>query len=185
MLKNFLIKIDDKLGKSIDALKTEFSKLILNKLNVNLIRALYIIYDNEKLFFDQICVISIDSGNCFLIKPFDKKYIPFICTEIIKLKLDLNPIVTSDSIKVFFPLVTMERRHFFLKKSKQVAEDTKVSIRNIRKIINQEIKEFLKSNKISDDEEKKFFNDIQKRIDSNIEVVDSLLKKKEKDLLNV
>ncbi|CAB3976459.1 ribosome-recycling factor [Candidatus Azoamicus ciliaticola] len=183
MLNDFFALMEDKLKKSIELLKIEFSKMVLNKVNFNLVRALFIIYNGDKLFFDDISVMTIESGNILFIKPFEKNHINLMCNEIIKLKMDLNPSVVGDSIKVVFPIVTTDRRQFFLKKVKQISEDTKVSMRNIRKHITQDVKFFLKSNKISEDDEKKFFLRLQKIFDLYIDTIDVMIKKKEKDLL--
>lgn len=183
MLNDFFALMEDKLKKNIELLKIEFSKMVLNKVNFNLVRALFIIYNGDKLSFDNISVMTIESGNILFIKPFEKNHINVMCNEIVKLKMDLNPNVVGDSIKVVFPIVTTERRHFFLKKVKQISEDTKVSMRNIRKHITQDVKFFLKSNKISEDDEKKFFLRLQKIFDLYIDTIDVMIKKKEKDLL--
>lgn len=185
MLGNFLIITEDKLKKSLDVLRLEFSKITLNKVNVGLIKTLSVVIDNDKFFLEHIAVISVDAGNIVLVKPFDKHCIPNICNEIIKLKMDLNPFVVGDAIKVVFPIVTMERRQDFVKRAKKIVEDIKVSIRNIRKHVNQDVKLFLKSNKVSADDEKKFFIDLQKVIDLYIDKIDILLKKKEIELLNI
>ncbi len=185
MLNKFLVNAEDKLKKSLDILKLEFSKLTLNKVNVGLIKTLPVFINNDKFFLEHISVISIESGNIVFVKPFDKHCITNICNEIIKLKMDLNPFVVADSIKIVFPIVTMERRLDFVKKAKKIRDDIKISIRNIRKHISQDIKLYLKSNKISEDDEKKFFFDLQKIIDVYINKVDILLTKKETELLNV
>lgn len=185
MLNSFLVNMEDKLKKSIDILKIEYSKIILNKINVNLIRSIFILHNGNRLFLDNISVISIEHGNTLFIKPFDKQHISLISNEIIKLKMELNPIVVSDYIKLVFPIVTTERRQFFLKKAKQLSEDIKVSMRNIRKNVNNDIKIFLKSNKVSEDYEKKFFLKLQKTFDLYMDNVDIVLKKKEKELLGI
>lgn len=185
MLSDFLVLMEDKLKKSVEVLKIEFSKLVLNKINFGLIRSLPIIYNGTKLFLDNISVITVESGNVLLIKAFEKQHINAICNEIIKLKMELNPIVIGDIIKLVFPIVTTERRQFFLKKSKQISEEIKVSMRNVRKNVTQDVKNFLKSNKVSEDDEKKFFLKLQKLFDSYVDIVDVMIKKKEKELLGV
>lgn len=185
MLNDFLVNMEDKLKKSIDMLKIEFSKIVLNKINVNLIRSIFILHNGNKLFLDTISIINIEHGNVLLIKPFDKQHLNLICNEIIKLKIDLNPIVVSDYIKLVFPIVTTERRQFFFKKAKQLSEDTRVSMRNIRKHIHNDVKIFLKSNKVSDDDEKKFYLKLQKVFDVYMDSIDTLFKKKEKELLSM
>lgn len=183
MLNDFFALMEDKLKKSVELLKIEFSKMVLNKVNFNLVRSLFIIHNGDKLFFDNISVMTVESGNILFIKPFEKNHINLMCNEIIKLKMDLNPSVIGDSIKVVFPVVTTERRQFFLKKVKQISEDTKISMRNIRKHVTQDVKLFLKSNKNSEDDEKKFFLKLQKIFDLYIDTIDVMIKKKEKDLL--
>lgn len=184
MLDTFFKDSENKIKKSIDFLRLEYSKLLLSSINVNVIKSLSINYNNEKFFLYNISVISLEQGVLF-IKPFEKKLISVICTEIVKLKLDINPFVVNDMIKVSFPSFTMERRQLFLKKAKKISDDTKISIRNIRKNIGNDVKLFLKNNKVSLDDEKKFFFNLQKTVDANIDLVDTLYKKKEKDLLTL
>ena len=84
MLDDFIFLIDDKMKKSLDVLKFEFSKLVVNKINVNLIRSIFIIIDNNKFCLDNISVINIEN-NIIFIKPFDKQHLQIIYNEIIKL----------------------------------------------------------------------------------------------------
>lgn len=185
LLNNFLNDTEKKLNKTLDVLKLEFSKIVVNKANIGLIKSININCYNEKYNLEQISTITVESNTIIYIKPFDKQYITVICNEIVKLNLDLNPFVASDAIKIVFPSITMDRRKAFVKKIKVYSEDTKVSIRNIRKNTNQELKNFLKLNKVSEDDEKKFHIELQKLTDNYIEKIDILTQKKENELLKI
>ena len=183
MLDELFNTTEDKLKKTILNMKSDFSKLVLNKVNLSLLDDIKISYYGDKYPLPQLAILLVENANSLSIKPFDKKNLTIIHKEIINLNLDLNPFISGDTIKVIFPKLTSERRDFFIKKIKKIGEDTKVSIRNIRRQSNQKIKSLLKENGISQDEEKLFLNKIQCLIDKYIHEIDSLVNKKEKDLL--
>lgn len=185
MFKEILCSTEDKLKKSLASLKTEFSKLVLNKANLKLLDDVFIVYYDEKYRLDQLSVIMIETPGIVSIKPFDKKILSVICKEIIDLKLGLSPFVVGDVVKVSFPKLTTERRELFVKKVRSFSEDTKISMRNIRRQSNQQVKSFLKDGNISKDEEKKVLSDIQFLIDKYIDIVDEILVKKEEELLKL
>lgn len=185
MFKEIVCFAEDKLKKSIVTLKTEFSKLILNKANLKLLDDVSIIYYGEKYRLDQLSVMMIESANIASIKPFDKKNLSLICKEIVDLKMDLNPFVVGDIIKVSFPKLTSERRDLFVKKMKKHGEDTKISMRNIRRLANQKIKILLKDGELSKDDERKVLLEIQNLVDKYIGIVDEMVEKKEAELLKV
>jgi ribosome recycling factor len=185
MHDSILSDLKDKSDKSLLHLKSEFTKILLNKPNINLLKSIKIIYYNIVYTLDQISVINVEKGNVIIVKPFDKQNIPKICNEIIKLNLDINPFVTQDFIRVVFPMITSDRRELFVKKIKKIGEDTKISIRNIRRQTNQEIKDLLKSNKLTQDDEKRLNNETQKIINNYIEKIDLIVNKKEHEILNI
>lgn len=183
-MEDNIIKItEEKFLKSISVLKNEFSKFILDKANFSLIENIKIPYYGQKCPIIQIAVISNEGSNTIIIKPFNKKDMSLICNEIVNLNLDLNPFVTNDYIKIIFPKLTSERREFFVKKTKKIGEDIKISIRNIRKQTNQKIKLDLKNKKLSQDDEKILLNEIDTLTNKYIDIINSLLNKKEKDLM--
>lgn len=185
MFKEIVCFTEDKLKKSIVTLKADFSKLVLNKANLKLLDDVSILYYGEKYRLDQLSVMMIESASVASIKPFDKKNLSLICKEIVDLKMDLNPFVSGDLIKVSFPKLTSERRELFVKKMKKSGEDTKVSMRNIRRLANQKVKALLKDGNMSKDDERKVLLDIQNLVDKYIDVVDNMVVKKEDELLKL
>jgi len=183
MLDDLFNFTEDKLKKTVINMKNDFSKLVLNKVNLSLLDQVNIPYYGDKYPLSQVAVILVENANSISIKPFDKKNISIIYKEIINLNLGLNPFVSGDIIKVVFPKLTLERRDFFIKKIKKIGEEAKISIRNIRRQSNQKIKLLLKDNEISQDEEKKILIKIQHLIDKYINEIDLLIDKKEKELL--
>ena len=116
MLKEILNDIEKKLEKSIEALKIDFSKISINKVNVNLLNDIKIKYYNDNYTLKQLSIMTLEGVNSITIKPFDKKNITAISKAIVDLNLDLNPFVNGDTIKVVFPKMTQERRETFTKK---------------------------------------------------------------------
>lgn len=185
MSEENLTLIEEKIQKSLTNLKNEFLKLIFNKPNAGLIENIKIQYYEEKCILKQLSTISIENNNTISIKPFDKKITMEIYKEIKNLNLDLNPITTNEEIKIIFQPMSTEKRIIFIKKSKKISEETKISIRNIRREFIQKIKNDLKEKKISEDQEKKILNKIEQIVEKNIKIVEELTEKKEKDLLKI
>ncbi|HIH2762324.1 MAG TPA: ribosome-recycling factor [Candidatus Azoamicus sp.] len=183
MLNDIITEIEDKIKKTIDTLKIEFSKISTNKTNINLLNDIKIKYYDEIYKLNQISVITIEDGSSIIIKPFDKKNITSISKEIVDLNLDLNPFIHGDLIKVIFPKMTTERRELFVKKAKKISEEMKISIRNTRKIYIQKIKNTSKENKISQDEEKIKLTKLDNMISKFNDNIDEITNKKITELL--
>ena len=116
--------------------------------------------------------------------PWEKGLVQQIERAISESDLGLNPATSGDTIRVILPDLTEETRRDFIKKAKGEAENTKISIRNVRREGNSQLKEFLKEKEISEDEERQGEELIQKLTDSYVEKVDLALEAKEKDLLD-
>ncbi|HIH2763281.1 MAG TPA: ribosome-recycling factor [Candidatus Azoamicus sp.] len=183
MLNELIADTEIKLNKTIDILKIDMSKISTNKVNINLLADIKIKYYDESYKLNQISVINIDDNTSITIKPFDKKNITTISKEIVDLNLDLNPFVNGDVIKVIFPKMTTERRELFVKKIKKMSEETKISIRNIRKNNMQKMKTVSKENKISQDEEKIILTKLDNMISKFSEKIDDITNKKITELL--
>lgn len=183
MLNDIITDLEIKLNKTIDILKTDLSKISTNKANIHLLNDIKIKYYDDIYKLNQISVISIEDGNSVTIKPFDKKNIQSISKEIVNLNLDLNPFINGDIIKVIFPKMTTDRRELFVKKVKKLSEETKISIRNIRKNHLQKIKNISKEHNISQDEEKIILAKLDTMISKHNEKIDEINNKKITELL--
>ena len=120
-----------------------------------------------------------------MISPWDKSLIPEIEKAIMNSSLGLNPSTSSDLIRITMPSLTEETRQEYIKKARSEAENSRVSIRNIRRDANNAVKENQSSGEISEDELRRMEDLIQKETDKFIGIVDSELKNKEADLLEI
>ena len=181
MLEKKLESLKKELESVILNFKKELLKYSLNKINISILEDIKINYIGSIYKLNQISVINIENQN-ILIKPFDKSIANNICNEIIKLNMDLNPFVTDDLIKITYPKTTMERRLFFIKKIKELTENYKINIRNIRRTENSKIKLMSKNKDISQDDEKKTLSTIQINVDKTIEQIELFQEKKINEL---
>ena len=132
----------------------------------------------------QVASVSVPDSNSLLITPWDKTFIVKLDKVIRESDLGLNPQTTDESIRIPLPPLTEERRKDLIKIVKKESENAKVSIRNIRRDANNDLKNLNKDNLISDDDLKKNENDIQKLTDDFIRKIDDIFTSKEKELLS-
>ena len=128
--------------------------------------------------------INIEDAKTLAIVPWEKGIVQEIEKAIAESELGLNPSTSGDTIRVILPDLTEETRRDFIKKAKAEAENAKVSVRNVRREGNSQLKEFLKEKEISEDEERQGEQEIQKLTDIFVEKVELALEAKEKDLLD-
>lgn len=185
MKNDIITETEEKFKKSIEFLKIELSKLSIDKINFSLIEDLKIIYNDALYPIKHISVISKEKHNVINIKPFDKKVIQYIYKAITELKLDLNVYILKDLIAISAPAPSTERRELFVSRSEKKGENVKTSIRNIRRDTAQEIKMKAKKGEISKDIEKKLLNELDVLTAKYIKMVDDLVAKKTKELLNI
>ena len=134
---------------------------------------------------NQTSNISVEEGRSLVISPWDKNLIPEIEKAILSSDLGLNPSTSSDLIRLTMPALTEETRQDYIKQAKAEAENSRVSIRNVRRDANQSAKEKQQTSEISEDEQRRIEDLIQKETDRYILIVDTELKNKESDLLEI
>jgi ribosome recycling factor len=133
----------------------------------------------------QVAAINVEDARTLSVTPWEKPMVPEVEKAIIKSDLGLNPNTAGAVIRIPMPMLTEETRKGYTKQAKQEAEHSRVSIRNIRRDIIADIKELQKEKEISEDEERKAQDDIQKITDRFIAEVDKALVAKEKDLMEI
>ena len=134
---------------------------------------------------NQTSNISVEEGRSLVISPWDKNLIPEIEKAIHSSDLGLNPSTSSDLIRVTMPALTEETRQDYIKQARAEAENSRVSIRNIRRDANQSSKEQQQASEISEDDQRRLEDLIQKETDKFISIVDTELKNKESDLIEI
>ena len=179
--KNYSIKMD----KSIQSLKKDLSTLRTGRANPNMLDTIKIDVYGQMMPIEQLATISVPEARLISVQVWDKSNITLIDSAIQKSELGINPQIDGQIIRLRVPDLTEERRKDLIKILKNMGEKGKVSIRNVRREANEELKNKLKDKKISEDENKSFEKNIQKLTDLSIENIDKILSEKEKEILQI
>ena len=177
---------DTKVGmeRSLQSLDTAFNRIRTGRASPALLDDIKVDYYDTLTPLSQLANISIEDAKTITIVPWEKAFVQDIEKAIMESDLGLNPATSGDTIRVILPDLTEETRKEFIKKARSEAENTKISIRNVRREGNSQLKEFLKEKEISQDEERQGEEEIQKLTDLFVNRVDEALSIKEKDLLD-
>ena len=184
-MENLLNDVTQRMDKSLSALRSAFNKIRTGRANPAILDDVNVDYYGNMTPINQTSNISIEEGRSIVISPWDKNLIPEIEKAILNSDLGLNPSTSGDLIRVTMPALTEETRQDYIKQAKAEAENSRVSIRNIRRDANQAAKEKQQSSEISEDELRRIEDLIQKATDKFISFVDSDLKNKDSDLLEI
>jgi len=176
---------NDRMSKTIEALKKDFSSIRTGRASLALLDGIIVNYYDSPTPLQQLASLSIPESRQMAIQPWDPKVIPDIEKAILKSDLGLTPMNDGKMIRISIPPLTEERRKQLVKTVKKKAEEAKVALRNIRRDINEEIKKLEKEKHVSEDVVKKFHEDLQKITDSFIVKVDEVLSHKEKEIMEV
>jgi len=173
-----------KMNSSVDYFSNSLQKIRTGRANPSLLSGIMVDYFGTQTPISQVASVSVPDSNSLLITPWDKTFIAKLDKVIRESDLGLNPQTTDESIRIPLPPLTEERRKDLIKIVKKESENAKISIRNLRRDANNDLKSLNKDNLISDDELKKNENDIQKLTDDFIKKIDDIFTLKEKELLS-
>lgn len=174
-----------RMGKSIDALKHEFSKIRTGRAHPSLLDQITVSYYGNESSLSSVANIAVEDARTLTITPWEKAMVQVIEKAILKSDLGLNPATNGMVIRIPLPALTEERRKSLVKVVKNEAENGRVAIRNIRRDANAEIKEALKEKLVSEDEAHGAEEKIQKLTDQYVKEVEKLLEVKEADLMSI
>ena len=177
--------VSEKMEKSVSALRNAFTKIRPGRANPSILDDIKVDYYGNLTPINQTSNISVEEGRSLVISPWDKNLIPEIEKAILSSDLGLNPSTSSDLIRVTMPALTEETRQDYIKQARAEAENSRVSIRNIRRDANQSAKEQQQASEISEDDQRRLEDLIQKETDKYISIVENELKNKESDLLEI
>ena len=184
-MDTILKELSEKMDKSLSALRNAFNKIRTGRANPSILDDVKVDYYGNMTPINQTSNITIEEGRSLVISPWDKSLLPEIEKAILNSDLGLNPNSSSDLIRVTMPALTEETRQNYIKQARSEAENSRVSIRNIRRDANQTVKDKQHASEISEDELRRIEDLIQKETDKYISIVDSELKNKESDLLEI
>ena len=179
--KNYLSKME----KSIQSLKKDISTLRTGRANASMLDNIKVDVYGQMMPVAQLATVSVPEARLISIQVWDKANIVLIDSAIQKSELGINPQIDGQIIRLRIPDLTEERRKDLTKILKNMGEKGKVSIRNVRREANEELKKKLKNKVITEDENKNFEKNIQKLTDTNIENIDKILSDKEKEILQI
>jgi ribosome recycling factor len=176
---------EDRMKKTIASLKEGYAALRTGRASASLFDRIKVDYYGEKTPLNQVANISIPEARLIVIQPWDKAMTGEIEKAIRSSELSLNPNSDGKVIRISIPPLTGERRKELVKLAKNQAEQSRVAIRNIRRDGNDELKKFLKDGELTEDEESKSSEELQKVTDSCITKVNQVLEEKEAEILEV
>jgi len=175
----------EKMAKSVDTLKHDLAKVRTGRAHPGILDSIRVDYYGTEMPINQVANVTLSDARTISIQPFEKKMAQVIEKAIRDSDLGVNPASSGDVIRVPMPALTEERRKELAKIVKHEGENAKVAVRNIRRDAIQHLKNLLKEGEVSEDEEKRAQDDVQKLTDKSIVDVDKLVAEKEKDLMAV
>lgn len=185
MIDEIISDADVRMSKSIDSLHTEFAKIRTGRAHPSLLDQIHVDYYGANTPINQVANVSVEDSRTLVVTPWEKDMVAKVEKAIMGSDLGLNPATAGTVIRIPMPPLTEERRRDLVKVVKQEAEQARVAIRNIRRDANSDFKELLKEKEISEDEERKAEERIQKLTDSFVGKIDKILADKEAELMEV
>ncbi len=176
---------DQKMGKTIENLKLNLSKVRTGRAHIGLMDHIQVDYYGNPSPLNQVANVTLIDSRTIGVQPWEKKMVAVVEKAIRESDLGLNPATSGDLIRVPMPALTEERRRELAKVIKQEGEETKIAVRNIRRDANEALKKMVKDKLISEDDERRAQDDTQKLTDKYIAEIDKLLTQKESEIMTV
>ena len=174
-----------KMNKAIEVLKQDFAKIRTGRAHPSILDQISVDYHGTSLPINQVATVTLLDSQTISVTPWEKQMIPLIEKAILESNIGLNPASVGGLIRVPMPPLSQERRKELIKVVKSYSEDSKVSIRNVRRDANEASKKLLKKKEISSDEDKRAQDEIQKLTNEKIRIADQLLSAKETEIMTV
>ena len=174
-----------RMGKTIEALGSAFSRIRTGRAHPSILDGIMVDYYGSDTPLSQVANVSVEDARTLSVTPWEKNLVPDIEKAIMKSDLGLNPSTAGAVIRIPMPMLTEETRKAFIKQARAEAESSRVSIRNIRRDAISELKALLKEKEITEDDDRRGQDDIQKITDKYVAKVDEALVAKEADLMEI
>ncbi|MEX2963416.1 ribosome recycling factor [Microbulbifer sp. TYP-18] len=185
MIEDIKKSAKGRMDKTLDALAGNFNKIRTGRAHPSLLDSIRISYYGSETPLSQVAAIKVEDARTLSVTPWEKGLVPEIEKAIMKSDLGLNPSTAGSVIRIPMPMLTEETRKGFIREAKGEAETARVSIRNVRRDALAEIKALEKEKEISEDDERRAADEIQKITDKYVADVDLKLAAKEKDLMEI
>ena len=185
MIADIKKNVEQKMSKSLEALKTDLGKIRTGRAHTGLLDHVTVDYYGSPTPVNQVANITLTDARTIGVQPYEKNMVGPIEKAIRDSDLGLNPATNGDLIRVPMPMLTEERRRDLIKVVKSEGENAKVAVRNIRRDANEQLKKLVKEKAVGEDEERRAQDEVQKLTDRFVAEIDKALQSKETDLMAV
>ena len=185
MIEEILKDADERMDKTLRALRSELSKIRTGRAHPSLLEHVSVNYYGSQVPLNQAANINVLDARTLGVAPWDKNMVGEIEKAILNSDLGLNPVTTGSVMRVPLPALTEERRKELTRVVRSEVEKARVAIRNIRRDANHHLKEMLKEKMITEDEDRREEDKIQKMTDAHIRDIDQILKDKESEMMEI
>ena len=185
MIADLKKSAEQKMQKSVDALKHDYQKVRTGRAHTGLLDHITVDYYGSMMPINQVANVTLADARTIAVQPWEKKMVQVVEKAIRDSDLGLNPATSGDVIRVPMPPLTEDRRKELIKVVRHEAENARIAVRNIRRDTNEHLKKLLKDHEVSEDDERHAQVDVQKLTDRYITEIDKVLQGKEADLLAV
>ena len=176
---------EQKMDKSVQSFRTDLGKVRTGRAHTGLLDHVKVDYYGTPTPITQVAKIVLIDARTIGVTPFEKKLITTVEKSIREADLGLNPSTSGDTIRLPMPPLTEERRKELIKVVKHDAENARIAVRNLRRDANHQLKEALKKHEVSENDERRAQDEVQKMTDRHIATIEKLLQEKEKELMAV
>ncbi len=174
-----------KMEKCVEKFKKELGKVRTGRASLSILDGIKVEYYGQPTPLNQVATLTVPESRLIVIQPWDAQMIPVIEKAITSSNLGVNPMNDGKVIRIQIPPLTEERRKELVKTVRKMAEDARVSVRHVRREFVELVREMEKNKEISEDEMRRYQEDIQKVTDDYIGRIDEVLEKKEKEIMEV
>lgn len=185
MLNEFKKDAETRMAKSVDALGNNFNKIRTGRAHPSILDGIHVSYYGAETPLGQLANVNVEDARTLSITPWEKQLVPEIEKAIMKSDLGLNPSTNGGVIRIPMPPLTEETRKNYIKQARHEAENARVAVRGVRRDVLSDVKALLKDKEISEDDERRAQDEIQKITDKYIAQIDKALSAKEADLMEI
>ena len=185
MISDVRKSAEQKMTRSIETLKTDLAKVRTGRAHTGLLDHIQVDYYGSNVPISQVANMTLVDARTIGVQPWEKKMVQVVEKAIRESDLGLNPATQGDVIRVPMPALTEERRRELTKVVKSEAETAKVAVRNLRRDANEQLKKLVKDKEISEDDERRAVDDVQKLTDKFVTEIDKLVVTKEAEIMTV
>ena len=185
MIEDIKSEAKERMEKSLDALAHNFNKIRTGRAHPSLLDGLKVEYYGSQTPLSQVANVNVEDARTLSLTVWDKSMIQDVERAIMKSDLGLNPATAGEVIRIPMPMLTEETRKGFIRQARNEAESARVSVRNARRDANSMLKDLVKDKEISEDDERRAQDNVQKLTDDYVARIEKMLGEKETDLMEI